>query len=325
MWCVVSPTRNDGSSLRFASGHRGDGCSTVKSLVFLSFTFNCTSVHALKVISSLFTDSAMARTLACLQYFLIGGAIIVGVCGIIESVFAGYFIYQLYEYSPLTPNNVCAAAITLLAMGLVACMVGWCAWQFLDFSNTGQVTIFSVALIILTIVNTTAGIWALIRHEQVDLLPTVHLEHVFGLAVSDQKSVWDRMQSKLRCCGINGPADYHSHNAIPWSCCDSSELLNSSDAKGVCTTMYARGCQHVVINRTRSILLHIFLLALCTILLQVCFIMCMTCYTRACRERIKRRKELMIAAHAFARASKDSETNNNLLNQSKTLDATTNL
>lgn len=33
--------------------------------------------------------------------------------------------------------------------------------------------------------------------------------------------------------------------------------------------MYTRGCQHVVLNRTKSILLHIFLLALCSVLLQV--------------------------------------------------------
>lgn len=38
---------------------------------------------------------------------------------------------------------------------------------------------------------------------------------------------------------------------------------------GPCTTMNKHGCQHVVLNRTRSILLHVFLLALCSVLLQV--------------------------------------------------------
>ncbi|XP_076234261.1 uncharacterized protein LOC143179104 [Calliopsis andreniformis] len=256
----------------------------------------------------------MAGTLVCFRYFLIGGAIVVGVCGAIESICAGYFIYQFYEYAPLTPSNVCGSAITLLTMGLIATMVGWCAWQFLDFSNTGQVVIFSIVLIIITIANAGAGIWALIRHEQVDQLPAAHLEQAFELALSDRKPLWDRMHSRLRCCGVNGPGDYRSHDAIPWSCCDTDSFLSSGDAKGVCSTMYARGCQHVVINRTRSILLHIFLLALCTVLLQICFIMCVTCYTRACRERMERRKELMLAAQAFARVSKDMGANEILLN-----------
>ncbi|XP_043249636.1 23 kDa integral membrane protein-like [Colletes gigas] len=253
----------------------------------------------------------MARMLTCLRYFLIGGAIVVGICGAIESIFAGYFIYQLYEYSPLTPNNVCGSSITLLVAGLMTCMIAWCAWQFIDFTNTSQVTILSMALIIVTIVNASAGIWALVRHEQVDILPTLYLEKAFALATSDDKVFWDHMHSELHCCGINGPVDYHNHDAVPWSCCDTVSLLsNVDDNKGICATMYARGCQHVVINRTRSILLHVFLLALCAVLLQVCFVIGMCCYVRACRERLT---ESMIATQTLARASKDLGTNDNLL------------
>ncbi|XP_043523279.1 leukocyte surface antigen CD53-like [Frieseomelitta varia] len=254
----------------------------------------------------------MAQTLACFRYFLIGGAIVIGVCGIVESVCAGYFIYRLYEYAPLTPNNVCGSVITLLVMGLITCIIAWCVWQFLDFTNKGQVIIFSILFMIITIINVSAGIWALVRHEQVDLLPNAHLEQMFELALSDDKLLWDHMQSKLRCCGINGPADYRNQDAVPWSCCDTSSLANPSDDKGVCTNMYAHGCQHAVINHTRSILLYIFLLALCPALVQVCFITGMLCYIRAYREK---RKDLMISAQSFARASKDLGTGDSLLNQ----------
>ncbi|KZC10346.1 Tetraspanin-3 [Dufourea novaeangliae] len=195
-------------------------------------------------------------------------------------------------------------------MGLITGLIAWCAWQFLDFTNRGQVVIFSVALIIITIVNTSAGIWALVRHEQVDVLPVAQLEPIFERAVSSDKARWDQMHSKLHCCGINGPGDYQDQNAIPWSCCDIvTSLASSHDSKGVCTTMYARGCQHVVINRIKSILLHIFLLALSTVLLQVCFIVCMTCYTRASQERMERRKDSIMSA----RSSKETGTNDNLL------------
>ncbi|XP_076754566.1 uncharacterized protein LOC143425551 [Xylocopa sonorina] len=255
----------------------------------------------------------MARLLTCLRYFLSGSAIVLGVCGLIESICAGFFIYQLYEYSPLTPGNVCGSSITLLVIGLIMGVVAWCTWQFLKFTNTGQVIIFSVALILIMIVNLSAGTWALVKHEQVDLLPKAHLEHVFKLAVSDDKPIWDRMQSKLHCCGVNGPSDYQDQDAVPWSCCDTS-LSDSSDKNGACTTLYAHGCQHAVLNRTRSILLHIFLLALCTVSLQVCFITCMFCYVRAYRERREKRKIELVATQSLTRASKDAGAGGSLLN-----------
>nr|XP_033325177.1 23 kDa integral membrane protein-like isoform X1 [Megalopta genalis] len=252
----------------------------------------------------------MSQTLACLRYFLIGGAIILGICGIIESICAGYFMYQLYEYSVLTPNDVCGPTIMLLASGLIMSLIAWCAWQFITFAETGQIIIFSLALTILTILNTSAGIWALVRHEQMDVLPRTQLEQVFDLAVSDDKSLWDAMHSKLHCCGVNGAEDYRGQDAIPWSCCNTETPESSS---GACT-LYARGCHHVVINRTRSTLLHIFLLALCTVLLQVCFIMCMTCYARACRDRAKRNKDVRIATQALTQESKRRETSERFLN-----------
>lgn len=63
------------------------------------------------------------------------------ISGAVMSVFAGYFIYQLHEYAPLTPDHVCGSSATLLAMGVITCGIGWFAWQFLDFSNRGQVII----------------------------------------------------------------------------------------------------------------------------------------------------------------------------------------
>lgn len=68
------------------------------------------------------------------------------ISGAIVSVFAGYFIYQLHEYAPLTPDHVCGPSGTLLAMGVITCGIGWFAWQFLDFSNKGQVIVVSLFL-----------------------------------------------------------------------------------------------------------------------------------------------------------------------------------
>lgn len=85
------------------------------------------------IVKSIQRDSSMKMNLSYLSQ--ISGAIV--------SVFAGYFIYQLHEYASLTPDNVCGSAATLLAMGVITCGIGWFVWQFLNFSNRGQVIIVS--------------------------------------------------------------------------------------------------------------------------------------------------------------------------------------
>ncbi|XP_011171450.1 23 kDa integral membrane protein isoform X1 [Solenopsis invicta] len=254
----------------------------------------------------------MGHAFACFRYCLVASAILLGISGAIMSVCAGYFIYQLHEYAPLTPDHVCGSSATLLAMGVITCGIGWFAWQFLDFSNKGQVIIFAVVLAIIVLVETSVGIWTLVRHEQIDTLSPMRHEEIFSLAVTDDKSVWEHMQSALRCCGIDGPSDYRGVNAIPWSCCNRTNHENDNNTEGACAAIYKRGCQHVVLNRTRSILLHVFLLALCSVLLQISFIACTTCYVRIYKDRMERRTS-EIATRMSLQDIKEVDTKNRLL------------
>ncbi|XP_012542643.2 tetraspanin-18 isoform X2 [Monomorium pharaonis] len=234
------------------------------------------------------------------------------------SVFAGFFIYQLHEYAPLTPNYVCGSSATLLAMGVITCGIGWFAWQFLDFSNRGQVIIFAVALAILVLIETSVGIWSLVRHEQIDTLSPERHKEIFALAIGDDKPIWDHMQSTLQCCGIDGPSDYRGVNAIPWSCCN-KKMNHENDTGGVCNVISKRGCQHVVLNRTRSILLHVFLLALGSVLLQISFIACTTCYVRIYKDKMERRTSEVVTRMSMQDVKEMDTRNKLLMRQSKHL------
>lgn len=54
-----------------------------------------------------------------------------------------------------------------------------------------------MALMTVIIINMSAGIWALVRHEQVDLLAIAHHKHVFELAISENHTDLDHMNSAL--------------------------------------------------------------------------------------------------------------------------------
>ncbi|KAI4504558.1 hypothetical protein M0802_000108 [Mischocyttarus mexicanus] len=210
----------------------------------------------------------MARALGCLRYLLIVGTVVLGISGIIASTFAGFFLYQLAEYKQLTPDDVYGPSIVLLVLGLFTCAVGWLSWHFLEFTQKTQVILFVISLAIIGLFEITAGIWALVRHEQIDFLPVARLETIF--VAKDNKQLWEHVQTKFHCCGMDGPADYRGQNSVPWSCCDTSLSLKSNNDKSTCSSIYARGCHHVMISRARSILLHVFLLGLGGLLLKLC-------------------------------------------------------
>ncbi|KYN28112.1 hypothetical protein ALC57_02440 [Trachymyrmex cornetzi] len=82
-------------------------------------------------------------------------------------------------------------------MGVITCGIGWLAWQFLDFSNKGQVIIFAIAMAIIVLIETGVGIWALVRHEQVDTLSSTRHEEIFALAVTDEKSIYMKCEKNF--------------------------------------------------------------------------------------------------------------------------------
>ncbi|KAH0951559.1 hypothetical protein HN011_005407 [Eciton burchellii] len=254
----------------------------------------------------------MGWVFACFRYCLVAGVILLGISGAVVSVFSSYFIYQLHEYLALTPDNVYGPPAILVAVGIVTCGIGWFAWQFMNFSNRGQVIIFTVTLATIVLIETGVGIWALVRHEQIDGLSSMRHE-IINRALAEEKSVWDHMQSTLQCCGIDGPSDYRGQgiDAIPWSCCNAN-LMTDNRTEGSCTHIYKRGCQHVVANRTKTILLRVFLLALCSVLLQISFIACTTCYARIYKDRMDKRAQLEMRRVSI-QDIRDLETKNNLL------------
>lgn len=260
----------------------------------------------------------MARALACLRYLLIAGTAVLGISGIIVAAFAGYFLYQLHEYKELTPENVYGPPIFLLVLGFFACSVGWLSWHFLEFTHKGQVIIFATSLAVISLLETSAGVWSLVRHEQIDSLPAARLDKILAASTTEEnKPMWEHIQTKFHCCGVDGPSDYRGQNSVPWSCCDTSGSLQSNNDKATCTTIYARGCHHVMVNRTRSILLHIFLLGLCSVLMKICLIIAATCYVKAISDRIESRIQETLARRTSTVQVPNHQTENSakLLNR----------
>ncbi|XP_011503267.1 PREDICTED: uncharacterized protein LOC105366507 isoform X2 [Ceratosolen solmsi marchali] len=210
---------------------------------------------------------------------------------------SGVFLYQLHDYSLLTPTGVDGPPASLLGLSALSCVLAWFIWQF-DYSSKSQVISLATLITIIGVIETCVGIWALVRHQQIYALPEKVLQKAV-LALSDSKSedLWHRIHIKLNCCGINGASEdfRQQHKHVPWSCCYEPQEIENN--KKNCE----RGCHHLVIHRTQSILLYTFLLALSSIILKACTISLAWCYAKAITEgMLHRRKMLRIASQASA-------------------------
>ncbi|XP_031787584.1 uncharacterized protein LOC100678969 isoform X2 [Nasonia vitripennis] len=249
----------------------------------------------------------MARMLSCLRGFLLGFVVVLGFSGAIVATGSGVFLYQLHEYSLLTPTGVDGPPATLLGLGLLTCVLAWFIWQF-DYSSKSQVISLAALITIVGLIEAGVGIWALVRHQETYKLPDKLVQKAV-VALNDPKSedIWHRMHVRLNCCGVNGASeDFRQHHKhVPWSCC--YEPTEVEDDRKKCE----RGCLHPMIHRTQSTLLYVFLLALGSVVLKACIVSVAWCYAKAIMEGMeRRRKEITTAAAAAARASSIEEQRN---------------
>ncbi|XP_058800511.1 uncharacterized protein LOC131669570 [Phymastichus coffea] len=236
----------------------------------------------------------MARMLSCLRGFLLGFVVIVGFSGAIVVAGSSIFLYQLHEYSLLTPSNVDGPPGIMLGLGILTCAVAWFVWHF-DYSAKAQIISLATLIAAIAIVEISIGIWALVRHQQIYALPENVVQKAI-VTLNDPRSddLWHKMHVKLNCCGVNGASEdfRQKHKHVPWSCC--YELHESEDEKKKCE----RGCHHPMIHRTQSILLYAFLLALSSFILKACTVALAWCYAKSIAEAIKKRRKEIEANHS---------------------------
>lgn len=236
----------------------------------------------------------MARSLVCLRYILLSCVVLLGIIGLALSISSGYFIYRLYEYAPLTPNKVCGPAAVLLGMGVLTALLAWWAYYSVDQNNLSQAVTFTFFLALITLVEFSAGIWSFVKHEEVTELPPWEAKKAFLLSTTDNKKLWDRMQSRLGCCGLYGPADYADKQGVPWSCHKAAVAEEPQNSH--LESFYKIGCLYSAHQNTRTVLLCIFLTSLGSVLLQVCFLAVTSCYSKAIKKKKEKRKQDMIEA-----------------------------
>ncbi|XP_044754507.1 uncharacterized protein LOC123313617 isoform X2 [Coccinella septempunctata] len=91
------------------------------------------------------------------------------------------------------------------------------------------------------------------------MLLTESFETVIGKDFKEN-SGWNRLQTKLRCCGLNGVKDFGQAGSYPTFCCDGRKEFN--------ITCFDNGCRQPLADYARGIMLDGVLMSFLSCLLQ---------------------------------------------------------
>ncbi|CAG5091011.1 Protein of unknown function [Cotesia congregata] len=220
------------------------------------------------------------------------------------------FVYQLHEHNYLTFNNdtliihyikgSSSPPIILVITGLITFAFVTYFWYIIDYKyNRRQIMTFLLTFTLISIIEISIGIWVLIIHEKLGVLLVTSLKKTLSIpAKLKQQTFLSSFKAginniKLICCGYNETSTPEFEELTSWFCCNFQRL--NSESRTVCEDVYGKECQHLAIHSIRSILLHIFLLTLCSIIIETLLIVIIFCCIKLLmKKKIPRRIELAL-------------------------------
>ncbi|XP_008278839.1 leukocyte surface antigen CD53 [Stegastes partitus] len=163
--------------------------------------------------------------LKCLKYTMCVANFLCFMCGVAVLGFGGYMMVN-FRLTALTPN---LASLNIANLLLISGIVITCV-SFLGFlgalkENRCLLLTFFLLLFILMLVELTAACLLLIYEGEISAMVQKDLDtglkDAKGQAANSTNIMndWDLLHQTLKCCGVNGTADWGSH--VPSSCCES--------------------------------------------------------------------------------------------------------
>ncbi|XP_072034871.1 tetraspanin-9-like isoform X2 [Amphiura filiformis] len=153
-----------------------------------------------------------------LLFFISGCGILA--LGITLNVNNGGFATLLPSVPFLNAANLC------IAVGVIVMVVGFVGCCGAIKENGCMLLIFFFLLLLIFVLEIVAGILGFVYESQVS--DYVESDLITGLQKYDTEkglqSAWDRLQSDLQCCGVDGAADWAMNSSFPAtqfpdSCC----------------------------------------------------------------------------------------------------------
>lgn len=158
------------------------------------------------------------RTLLFVFNFLFSQVgIFIIVCGCLGA-------YYMHMASSLVERGYFTVPVGLIIVGLIIFIFAFFGCCGAITQNTCMLITFSTLLVAVIIVQVALGALTFFYRDRArtftaNQMKTMMLEYYRDIEFNQARSAWDFVQSRLKCCGVNGPQDWVNLNfQIPDSC-----------------------------------------------------------------------------------------------------------
>ncbi|XP_044754941.1 CD63 antigen-like [Coccinella septempunctata] len=181
----------------------------------------------------------------CVKYLLFCFNLLFTIAGI-GILTVGVISHLFYsDYSSFTYPSFQIVPLVLIAVGVIIFIVAFLGCCGAAKENQCMISMFAVFLIVIFVLEITAGVFGYIHRNEVDVMLEDKLNSTISYYYKNEeiRHTWDIAQHEGECCGINGPTDWQSvtkNDSLPHTCCP-----NTAD-DGSCTmrteTHYTASC-----------------------------------------------------------------------------------
>lgn len=183
--------------------------------------------------------------MSCIKYLMFVFNFVFVICGIVLIIIGALVHNENYTYF-LNSRYVTAPNI-LIAVGCIIFILAFLGCCGAVKENHCMVMTFGILLFLIFIIEIAGGIAAYVNRGELEGFLKESMNSTIQQQQADAKKIWDEMQIKWECCGVDGPADYPEGKVYD-SCCGASKENES------CTvdTAYKKGCFDQMLDKVKS-------------------------------------------------------------------------
>ncbi|CAH1378719.1 unnamed protein product [Tenebrio molitor] len=160
--------------------------------------------------------------MSLIKYVLFIFNLIFAISGVGIIVAGALVLADVGDFKHFMENELLAPPIILIVVAAIVFIVAFLGCFGAIRESYNLLIAFAVCLLIIFIIELAVGIVAAVYKNDVgDAFKGALKKSLANYSNNEaEKIAWDDTQTKLRCCGVEGPDDWQGQN-LPWSCCHS--------------------------------------------------------------------------------------------------------
>lgn len=178
--------------------------------------------------------------MSCVKYLMFVFNFIFVVCGIALIVIGA--VVQKQDFTVFMNNKYVTAPTILIVVGVIIFVLAFLGCCGAIRENYCMIMTFGILLFLVFVIEIAGGITAYVNRSELENVLKQNMDSSIEQAKGDAKTIWDEMQSKWHCCGVNNYTDYGPVTNIPASCCPDDTADHKANTCPDLKAVYTAGC-----------------------------------------------------------------------------------